>query len=115
MKIAWNILDQPFFLILYIWRELWVTAAIVQAGLIGERPFSVVAAGQFAGWVVALTIVAAVIIITARFILENATFSSVLWRLLIVLILYAGLAVLFYALANFSNMITHEMDYVPSR
>jgi hypothetical protein len=115
MKIVWSILDQPFFLVLYIWRELWATAALVQAGLIGERPFSVVAAGQFAGWVVAIIIVAAVVIVTARFILENATFGSVLSRLLVVLMLYVVLAVLFYALANFANMITHEMDYVPPR
>lgn len=117
MEIILNILAQPLYLALFILRRIQTIALIVNDGFMGRRPIEIAVVGQLVGWLVLAVIIAAVIFLVLKYVLEYSLsgggFGSFLWRLIVVLVLYAVLSGLVYVFANLSHMVLNEMNYVP--
>lgn len=125
MEAAENILAQPLYLCLFILHQLQTTFSVVNDGFMGRRPIEVAVVGHLVGWLVLAIIAATVVFWAIKYVLENAFASagslkdiwaginSVLWRLIIILVIYAVLSLLVYAFANLSHMVLNEMNYVP--
>jgi hypothetical protein len=125
MNIALNILAGPLNICLYILYQLQATFFIVNDGFMGRRPIEVAVVGGLVGWVVLAIIVAAVVFVAIKYVLESVfsgslsssdilpVLSSVFWRLIAVLIIYGVLSALLYASVNYVHMVSSGMNDVP--
>ena len=125
MKVVLDILGQPLYLCLFILHKIQTTFPIVSDSFMGKRAIEAAAVGGLVGWVVLAILVAAVIYLAMKYVLEDALsgvgtrkeffaeLSSVLSRLVVMLVIYAVLSVLIYAFINFTSLISREMNYVP--
>jgi hypothetical protein len=125
MEVVLDILAQPLYLCLFILHKLQTTFSIVSDSFMGKRAVEAAVVGHLVGWVVLAIIVAAVIFVAMKYVLEDAfsgtgtlngifaALAGVFWRLIGILVIYAVLSVLIYAFINFTHLVLSEMDYVP--
>jgi len=72
MKVILDILGQPLYLCLFILHKIQTTFPIVSDSFMGKRAIEAAAVGGLVGWVVLAIIVAAVIFVAMKYVLEDA-------------------------------------------
>lgn len=127
MELITTILSQPVLAGLFIWLKVQKTFLLVNDGLLVRRAFNMAQLGELVTWVLIAVLVLALIYLAIRFILENALpetagvkdysamLSGIVWRLGVVLVLYAFLATFLYFFSNASAMILNEMEFRPRK
>jgi hypothetical protein len=121
LNIILTVLDQPLRVVFFVFHKLQAYFIVIYVAQARHLEVPSGAYGKFYGWVgIALTL-AALIFFSIKYVWENpfleytsgnepgAKLSSVIWRLVMIVVLYVVVALLLYAYFSFSHMILHEM------
>jgi len=126
MNVALNILEQPLDLCFYVLHQLQKAYAIADASFAGRQPLGPAALGRvlqrLAGWSMLAIIMAAVVCWAIKYVLESAfsgpltwheflpVLASVFWRLIAMVVIYAGLSLLLYIFLNYAHLVLSGME-----